>query len=403
MEETFCINHPDTLAKRKCYWCKKPLCKKCLVKKHNHIFCSEDCVKEYKKELLLQKIKKKAKMPVPLPLLIITILLSFGFLFFLTYKFKDELFSFYILTIKEKILSFEPNIIKIDSKYEGEFYKFKIFSPQKGILLFSGKGGFSFLPLREKENHFSSFRISPPEFGAFLPQNFLNYANSFKKSTANLPILSITFDGGSKAKFSEEIIEFLYREKVQATFFLTGNFIKNNPEIVKKLSNYNFEVGNHTFSHPHLTTYSLNLKQETKINLNYEKLKEELEETDKIYKKITGKNLKNFWRAPYGEYNEEILIWGIRAGYFHIGWSWDSLDWLEEENPSFERRILKINSLKEKIKNDQKWLYGQVLLFHLGNNNPEEIKEIINLIKEKNIQMVSISTLIATDTFYKLK
>lgn len=404
MEETFCINHPELLAKRKCYLCKKPLCKKCIIKKHHHIFCSEECAKEYKKQLLIKNLKNKAKMPIPLPVLISIIIIAFGILFFIAYRFKDELFNLYILTFKERIPTPQSSIIKINPKYSEDFYSFKIFAPSGGFLLLSGKEEkFFYLPLKEKENYFSSFRALPPEYGVFLPNFFLNLKSGFKRSYTPLPFLSITFDGGATAGSSEEILEFLKKEKVEATFFLTGYFIKNNPDLVKKIENYGFEVGNHTLTHPHLTNYAINFKQETKEGINFEKLKEELESTNNLYKSITGKELKNFWRAPYGEYNEEIINWAWKAGYFHIGWSWDSLDWLEEENPNFEKRILKIKELKEKIKKDEKWLYGQILLFHLGNNNPEEIMEIINLIKSKNIKTVPISTLLATDTFYKAK
>jgi len=404
MENVFCINHPDTPAKRKCFLCKKPICKKCLKKKYHHIFCSESCAKEYYKQLLREKIRKKAKMPIPLSFLIILILLSFGLIFFIAYKFKEEIFSFYTLVIKERVVSKATNIINIKAEIENEYYKFKISSPEKGIIIFSGKKEtFLFLPVLEKENVFFSFRVPPPENCAFLPKDFLKLTSSFNRANAFLPVLSITFDGGSYKNFSKEIIDFLKEEGIKPTFFLTGNFIKNNPDIVKKISNLGFEIGNHTYSHPHLTNYSINFRQETKNELNFEKLKNELDETNFLFKSLTGKNLKNFWRAPYGEYNEEILSWGWKTGYFHIGWSWDSLDWLEEENPNFERRTAKLKELKEKIKNNEKALWGQILLFHLGNNKPDEIKEVVKMIKEKNIQIVPVSTLLATDIFYRLK
>lgn len=404
MEEIYCINHPEEFAKRKCYLCKKNLCKKCIIKKHHHIFCSEDCAKEYKKDLFVKSLKKKAKMPIPLPFLILIIIISFSTLFYIFYIYREELFSLYIYTIKEKIFDRTSNIYKINPKFEDDLYSFKIFTPEKGILLFtSEKNDFLWFPVSRDENFLYSYRIPPPEFGAFLPQNFINLSKSFNKSNLPFKILSLTFDGGSKLNSSGEIINYLIEKKIKTTFFLTGNFMKNYPEIIKKIENYGFEVGNHTLNHLHLTTYSTNFKQETKNDTNFEKLKKELEETNEIYKSITGKNLKNFWRAPYGEYNEEILSWAWKCGYFHIGWSWDSLDWLEEENPDYEKRILKIKELKEKINKDEKWLYGKILLFHLGNNKPEEIKEIINSIEEKNIKIVPVSTLLATDIFYKLK
>lgn len=403
MEELFCTNHPEIIAKRKCYKCKKAICKKCIIRSHHHIFCSQECIKEYKKELLLKNIKNKARMPVPLTVLILIIIFSFSLIFIISYKFKDELFSFYIVTLKEKVFEHNSNVFNINSKVEGNYYKFKVNVPNNGFLLFSGKNSnFFWIPIFEKESVYSSYKIKPPENAVFLPSNFIKLNSSFNKSSIFLPILSLTLDGGSEKGFSEEIINFLIEEKIKPTFFLTGSFIKNYPEIVKKISKYAFEVGNHTFSHPHLTTYSKNFKQETSPDLNFKKLKNELEETNKLFKLISGKDLIYFWRAPYGEYNEEIINWGWQIGYFHIGWSWDSLDWIDEDFPNFNKRVQKINELKEKISKNEKELYGKILLFHLGNNNPEELKEIINLIKSKNLEIVPVSTLITTDAFFNL-
>lgn len=404
MEELFCTNHPEIIAKRKCYKCKKALCKKCTIKRHHHIFCSEECIKEYKKELLVKSIKNKARMPVPLTLLVIIILLSFSSLFLLLYKFREEIFSYYVFTIKERIFIDSNYLYKTSPKIENDFYKFKLKIPKNGILLFNGKNNdFFWLPVFEKEASFSSYKIPPPHYVAFLPKDFIKLKSSFNKSNAPLPFLSLTFDAGSNIAFSEEIINFLIKEKIQATFFLTGNFMKKYPEIVKKIYYSNFEIGNHTNTHPHLTTFSKDFKQKTLPEISFDKLKKELDDTNIIFKSITGKNLTYFWRAPYGEYNEEIINWGWQVGYFHIGWSWDSLDWIDEDFPNFNIRIQKINELKEKIAKNEKELYGKILLFHLGNNKPEELKEIINLIKSKNIEIVPVSTLLTTDAFFKLQ
>ncbi len=402
MEEVFCFNHPENKAKRKCYLCKKFICKKCAIRKYNHIFCSIECASEYKKEQILTKLKKSAKRKVPLSFLILLILIPFFILFFIFYKYKEEIFTSRFAFLKERVPS-KNFLLKIKREEKYPFYHFSFNSPEKGGILLSGeKGNLLWYPTLKGKNSFFSFFIPPPEEAIFLPQGFLKLNKSFNRGSPSIPILCITFDGGSKKGSSEEIIKILKEEELKVTFFLTGKFIKNYPEIVKEIEKEGHEVGNHTYSHPHLTTYFMNFKQETLEKINYENIRVELSTTNNLYKALTGKEMVFFWKETYGDYNGEIIKWGWMAGYYHIGWSWDSLDWMEEDFPNFERRINKINELKEKIQKNEKELYGQILLFHLGSNNIGEIKEIIKLIKSKNIQIVPVSTLLATDTFSKL-
>ena len=133
--------------------------------------------------------------------------------------------------------------------------------------------------------------------------------------------IAFTFDGGAEDNVAEDILTYLNEAGVHCTFFLTGRFIQKYPRLVRRIVEEGHEVGNHTMNHPHLTTYEENRKQHTRPNITKAKLQEELTKTAQLFELVTGKKMAGFWRAPYGERNEDILKWAAEAGYKHIGWT----------------------------------------------------------------------------------
>ena len=152
-----------------------------------------------------------------------------------------------------------------------------------------------------------------------------------------------------------------------------------------------------------------NRKNETSKAINFKKLKEELEKTEKLYHRLTGEKMAPFWRAPYGEINEEILKWASNIGYHHIAWtvdykarkSMDSLDWVADKNSSL---YLTAGQIKERLLSfaDNKGrAEGGIILMHLGTERKsdaahEKLAEIIDDFTIKGYELVPISTLVKT-------
>jgi len=182
----------------------------------------------------------------------------------------------------------------------------------------------------------------------------------FKGSIKRFPIkekeIYLTFDGGSYAERVDIILDVLKKENIKATFFLTGEFIKKFPEKVKKIVKDSHEVGNHTYTHPHLTSFALNGFQYTLKNIKPERIFKELYKTEEIFRKTTGKQMKLFWRAPYGEENRYIREWAGRFLYIHIRWTFDFLDWKSIKD--YQKRLKDFLKIKDKR--------GYILLLHLG-------------------------------------
>ncbi len=213
--------------------------------------------------------------------------------------------------------------------------------------------------------------------------------------------ISITFDGGSNVGATEFILDILRERTVKCTIFLTGKFIEKNPAFVLRMVRDGHEIGNHTYSHPHLTTWGVNHSHRTNPGVTREFLHQELIETEDEFYKVTGRNLSRLWRAPYGERNSHILRWATELGYTHVFWtsgrrgSLDCLDWVSD--PTSEL-YLTSEEIKEKILGYPD-LDGAVILMHLGSERPhdpvyEKLPEIIGQLRSWGYELVPVSKLL---------
>ena len=54
----------------------------------------------------------------------------------------------------------------------------------------------------------------------------------------------------------KKVLDVLKKEKVPATFFVTGHYLESEPDLVKRMAKEGHIVGNHSWSHPDLTQVS---------------------------------------------------------------------------------------------------------------------------------------------------
>ena len=217
----------------------------------------------------------------------------------------------------------------------------------------------------------------------------------------------LTFDGGSEANATQEILEILKAKGVQTTIFLTGEYIQRYPDLVRRMVQEGHEVGNHTMSHPHLTTYAENRRQETRTGVNRQFVHRELHQAATLFEEVTGRAMTPYWRAPYGEHNMEIRRWAAELGYLHVGWTrdasgedLDSRDWVADPE---SRIYASAREIRERIlgfgKGRGHGAGGGIILLHLGTQRREdqvhlELPEIIDRFLAQGYQLVTISELL---------
>lgn len=171
------------------------------------------------------------------------------------------------------------------------------------------------------------------------------------------------------------ILDVLSKNQVKATFFIVGDWASKFPDAVKKISDSGNEVANHSESHAHVN------------NLNYEKNVEQITKCSDRINKITGKPT-TLYRGPYGEYNNTVIKAAEDNKHTMIQWNIDSLDYKGLTGEQMWERI------------EPKLAKGSIILMHNGTENTAlSLDIIINNIKEKGYDLVTVSELIYKDNY----
>lgn len=124
----------------------------------------------------------------------------------------------------------------------------------------------------------------------------------------------LTFDDGPHPEYTPEILDTLARYDVRATFFVCGEMADFNRDLLSRMADEGHVVGNHTWSHPLLTT------------LSRRRVRSEMERTSEVIDKAYGEPPRWF-RAPYGAWNRNAFRLGAELGMEPLAWTVDTLDW----------------------------------------------------------------------------
>ena len=186
-------------------------------------------------------------------------------------------------------------------------------------------------------------------------------------------LVALSFDAGFEDDKTKTVLEILESEGIRSTFFLCGFWIDKHPEHVASILEKGHELGNHSETHPHMTKISAD-KMLEEARLVDDKL---FELTDKRY---------TLFRAPYGEYSNEVIKTMRDAGYITIQWSIDALDWKPERSAD--------TIVKECM---QKLAPGAIILCHNNGYKIEEyLPRLIQEIKAQGYSFAPISELLHT-------
>ena len=143
----------------------------------------------------------------------------------------------------------------------------------------------------------------------------------------------LTFDAGFENGNTAPILDALKKHNAPAAFFLVGNFIEKNPDLVKLIVDEGHIVGNHTYSHPDMSAIS-----------DADSFKSEISKLENAYTTVTDKELPKFYRPPQGKYSESNLQMAKDLGYTTVFWSLAYVDWYQDKQPTEEAALKSLTS-----------------------------------------------------------
>jgi Predicted xylanase/chitin deacetylase len=164
-------------------------------------------------------------------------------------------------------------------------------------------------------------------------------------------------------------------EHVPATFFVTGHYISDQPDLVKRMVREGHIIGNHSWGHPDLSKIS---------DQRYE---QELKKLKDAYTKLTGSQTMNYLRPPRGTFSERSLKLAHEAGYVSVFWSAAYKDWMRDEQHGAEYAYSHIM---------RRMHPGAVVLLHtVSRDNAEALPRVIQELKKQGYQFRSLDDLMA--------
>ena len=187
-------------------------------------------------------------------------------------------------------------------------------------------------------------------------------------------VLYLTFDAGYENGCTAKILDTLQAHKVKAAFFLVGNYLEKNADLVRRMVEEGHIVGNHTMTHPDMSAIS-----------DKNAFQKELTGLEELFRQITGKELPKYYRPPQGIYSEENLKMAKELGYKTVFWSLAYKDWENDNQPT---RDYAFGKLIPRTHN------GAVILLHsTSQTNAEVLDDLLSQWKSLGYRFETIDNL----------
>ncbi len=209
--------------------------------------------------------------------------------------------------------------------------------------------------------------------GPASPAQLAKYDAAFLGDTSQ-KVLYLTFDAGYENGCTAKILDVLKKHNVKAAFFLVGNYIQQNPDLVRRMTDERHIVGNHTMHHYNMSKIS-----------EKEAFFKELQDLEALYQQVVGKPMQKFYRPPQGVYSESNLQMAKELGYKTVFWSLAYVDWKNDAQPSAQAAF---DKLLPRVHN------GAVVLLHsTSQTNAEILDELLTKWEAQGYRFAPITEL----------
>jgi peptidoglycan-N-acetylmuramic acid deacetylase len=187
----------------------------------------------------------------------------------------------------------------------------------------------------------------------------------------NDKVIYFTFDCGYENGNTPSILDTLSEYGIKAIFFVTTPYVKENPDLVKRMKEEGHLVGNHTTTHPSLPECSVS------------KIKKEMNTCKDTMKELTGYDIDPYMRPPMGHYSVRTMKVMQDLGYSTMLWSLAIYDYEENDQPGADYVV----------KMFKKYHFcGMMPLLHvISSSDTEALPEVIETLQEKGYRFGLVS------------
>lgn len=184
-------------------------------------------------------------------------------------------------------------------------------------------------------------------------------------------IVALTFEISWGSETPPAVLDILKAYNVQCTFFLSGPWVSQYPEIAQRIRADGHETASHGHRHVNLCNFS---KSE---------IKAEIMKAHQTISDVTGES-PHLIRTPNGDFNDNVLAAIQECHYEAVQWGTDSLDWM---NPGADRIIERINKRIQP---------GEIIFMHASDTCKQTALALPTILKnmhDQGYQIVTVSEL----------
>lgn len=170
-------------------------------------------------------------------------------------------------------------------------------------------------------------------------------------------VMGLTFDISWGTKAPGDVLAVLRDYRLRATFFLSGPWSAQYPDVVAAIARDGHEIANHGQAHVNLSQRS---EDEIQANLN---------DSTSVLERISGQS-PHFFRPPNGDFDRRVVRLAWLRGQETVIWSIDSLDWIKRDPGEIARRVV------------AGAFPGAIILFHASDSAPATARALPIVVRE---------------------
>ncbi len=198
--------------------------------------------------------------------------------------------------------------------------------------------------------------------------NHNNIPNPIRRGNENSKYIAFACNVDWGNEVLPDMLSILNEEKIKITFFVTGRWAEEFPDLMQQIVSNGHEIGSHGYQHLNYETLTL------------EQNEAQIKEADEILSGYIGEKIALF-APPSGAYNDSTLIAADKLGYKTILWTIDTIDWRAGSTEDIIiNRVLKKDEFN-----------GAIVLMHPMPETAKALPGLISSMREKNLKVGTVS------------